>query len=370
MNERFDIVIVSGDLPPGLGGVAQYCGQLGRALAERGLKVLLLGNTNHCEFDGVPCRRLDFGPSLLSAPLPVDADTWFLQWVPHAFGLKSLNLTVPAWASLRVPRGRLWTMFHEVALPAGPAHGLGWNAAAWFHRRMASSLVGSSSRVCVSTPSWRSVIPDLALAEWLPIPSTLTQPTASEVDEARARWGDSGRSVVHVGTFGGPLRPMVESLLREADARLPRDVRIVLAGRGSDDFLRDCSSVSGRVVATGPLPRHELSAVVSVADVALQPFPDGISTRRTSAMAALALGTPLVSNVGELSEPFWRSRGGPSMVESPHAVVGAALDLLRDEGARRRTAELQSSLYRESLSMQRTVDRLMGPPQRDWSIPW
>ncbi len=55
----------------------------------------------------------------------------------------------------------------------------------------------------------------------------------------------------------------------------------------------------------------------------IQPYPDGISSRRTSAMAGLALGLPIVSTSGHLTETIW----------AEHAAV--VLTPIGDHGAHR-----------------------------------
>ena len=65
-----------------------------------------------------------------------------------------------------------------------------------------------------------------------------------------------------------------------------------------------------RLVATGSLVSSDAAAHLAACDLLLQPYPDGVSTRRTSLMAGLALGRPIVTSEGLLSEPLWREPGG------------------------------------------------------------
>ena len=51
-------------------------------------------------------------------------------------------------------------------------------------------------------------------------------------------------------------------------------------------------------------------------DLMLQPYPDGVSTRRGSMMAALAHRRAVVTTDGALSEPLWRQSGAVALVEA------------------------------------------------------
>ena len=46
----------------------------------------------------------------------------------------------------------------------------------------------------------------------------------------------------------------------------------------------------------------------------LQPYPDGISSRRTSAMAALSHARPVVTTSGPLTEDVWEASGAAVLV--------------------------------------------------------
>jgi len=94
---------------------------------------------------------------------------------------------------------------------------------------------------------------------------------------------------------------------------------------------------------------------LSACDLLVQPFPDGVTTRRTSLMAGLALGVPVVSNRGMLTESFWRDAEGIPLAASMDGLVAAAEVLARDPNLRRLIGERGAALYREHLSLERSI---------------
>lgn len=93
-----------------------------------------------------------------------------------------------------------------------------------------------------------------------------------------------------------------------------------------------------------------------------QPYPDGITARNTSALAALAFGVPVVSNSGPLTEPFWSETGAAILASAPQAGLLAeqVLAAVREPALRRRAARAGATLYATRLSRAHAVTQLMA----------
>jgi glycosyltransferase involved in cell wall biosynthesis len=142
----------------------------------------------------------------------------------------------------------------------------------------------------------------------------------------------------------------------------------LLVGRNAERFRTHLLVVSpdlaGRVVATGELAPELAAAHLAACDLLVQPYPDGVSCRRTSVMSGLALGRPVVTNLGPLSEPVWATEeNGVTLAASasPDAIVAAAERVLAMPPAER-TALGQSGRrwYAGRFALQLTVDVLRG----------
>jgi glycosyltransferase involved in cell wall biosynthesis len=115
-----------------------------------------------------------------------------------------------------------------------------------------------------------------------------------------------------------------------------------------------------RVRVTGELSAQEVAANLAACSLVVQPYADGISGRRTSAMASLALGVPIVTNEGPQTEALWRSSRAVAIADpdTPEALTLAVETLLRDEAGRSALGSRGRELYEQEFSMARTVATL------------
>ena len=85
-------------------------------------------------------------------------DRILVQYVPHAFGLKAMNLPFAAWIAVRARWvAPVWVMFHEVAFPF-VRRPLRHNVLAVVNRVMARAIAGAANRVLVSIPGWNHLL--------------------------------------------------------------------------------------------------------------------------------------------------------------------------------------------------------------------
>lgn len=371
--------VVTGEYPPASGGIGEYTELLAHAMAAEGGRVHVwapaeVKNERRVEvhpaaFNRAGLARMDAELDRFPAPR-----TLLVQYAPQAFGARGMNLRFCRWVLHRARAGdQVRVMFHEPYVQFSlerPQR----NVLAAATRVMAGLLLRAASVAYVSTPGWERLLRPLAPRTrgpmpWLPIPSTVPRMDDPEgVAVLRARLG-ANRPGVHVighfGTYGGMIAPLLEPALLAVLAPPSRSVALLL-GSGGEEFaarlLRAHPQLEGRVVAPGRLPREALSVHLQACEVALQPYPDGVSARRTTAMAALSNGVPLVSNAGRYTEPQWAAAGVPLAPVADAATLAAlVLDLLDDLPRRRGLAAAETDFYRREFSMRRTLDVLLAP---------
>jgi hypothetical protein len=238
-----------------------------------------------------------------------------VQWVPHGYGFESMNLAFCVWLWRRAVGGdQIELMVHEPYLAFWEGN---WrqNAAAVVHRVMTTVLLRAASRVWMSIPAWEKSWRPYALGRaipfaWLPIPTGLIQPDAQATGDVRARL-DAGRHPIigHFGRHGGHVASLLNSLLPEVLRQLT-SANISLIGFGSDrfraEFLKRYPMYSERITATGAVSDRALAEHVTACDVLIQPYPDGVSSRRTTAMAGLRHAQQLVTPRDRRDETLWR----------------------------------------------------------------
>ena len=77
-------------------------------------------------------------------------------------------------------------------------------------------------------------------------------------------------------------------------------------------------------------------------------------------MAGLSLGRPLVTNVGELSEPYWATCGAviATPIADAGALAAAVIRLLDDPTEQMRMGSAAAEYYRENFSAERVIAAL------------
>jgi glycosyltransferase involved in cell wall biosynthesis len=372
--------LITGAYPPQPGGVSDYTRGLARALAKAGDIIHVWAPALEPAHDDLPeerivVHRLDHAFTLrglleLSARLGTFAQPrrLLVQYVPHAFGYRALNLPFCAWLAAR-RRDQVWIMFHEAVFPFGQRPRR-TNILALGTHVMAALLVNRADRVLVSTPAWESRLRRLhrgpLSCRWLPIPSNLPAEVEPEPVAALRRHllGRSGRLLIgHFGTYGSLITPLLVPLVPRLLAGGP-ERRMLLLGRGGEASFEAMQAhhpeLAQRIVATGALDPEPLARHLAACDILVQPFADGVSTRRTSLMAGLALGMPVVSNHGALTEPEWSQWRATALAAdaSPRAMAEAVERLLAAPHERAELVARARGVYAEHLSMQRTVREL------------
>lgn len=379
--------IVSSEYPPDVGGVSDYTRQVALALAKRGHEVHVWcprSNTPRVE-EGVilhgeigPFRLSDLSrmaDSLDACPSP---RRLLVQWVPHGYGYRSMNLWFCLWLAGRAATGDVVElMVHEPFIEAN------WRRVrhlvmAFVHRVMTVVLLRAASKVWVSIPAWESRLRPYAMGrsldiEWLPIPSCVSESRAN--DAIRSTLADGTHPIVgHFGSYGHEVSELLTERLPTIMSSRSRPTLLLIGARGEayrDALIAQHPDWSSRIHATGYVPPSDLAGYLRACDLIVQPYPDGITSRRTSAMACLALGLPVVTTSGHLTESLWAGSGAVSLasVHDAESFSAAAVRLLDVPESRRQLASLGQRLYREHFSLDRIIDALTAHERAEVALP-
>ncbi len=373
--------IFTPEYPTRLGGVSDYTKLLAAALSAAGDRVHVWYPETESTVLPVPgvCLHpqagrltpLDLWPmgrELDRIPRP---RLLLVQWVPHGYGCRSMNLPfcLWLWGRARLHGDQVEIMVHEPFLAFGEGN---WrqNLVAVVHRLMTIILLRAAKKVRVAIPAWERCWKPYLLRkkvtfEWLPVPSNVPvveDPAA--VSAIRQRYASNSDILFgSFGTFGPPTTRLLEPVLSVMFGPLSEH-SILLIGKGSEEFrqelIKGSPSYGQHLHATGALPPEDLSRHISACDILIQPYPDGVSSRRSSLMAALSHGKPVVTTVGPLTEPLWAEREAVALapVEDMDAFVDRMRYLANHRDERELLATRAKELYEERFSLKHTIAAL------------
>lgn len=301
--------MVSSGLPPVIDGIGNDAACMAEELAARGHSVTCLvpHRKDYAPIPGVtitpawdPQRPSSVVDAIAAAAAGMDII--YLHYNPFCFGKWGRNLSL---MSLRkrvhavAPAIKLTVMIHERHVPLWPWH---FTVMSLWQRPMYASILKQADQVFVSTGPWMHDIERMVRrgvdVTCLPIGSNVGEPRISRT-HARAQ-RHLADDVTVVGVFGMAHVSKGVGGLGAVLARTASEVgplTLLAVGGIGKAIPQDILGVT--VVRTGILDAGSVSDAFMCMDAFLCPFSDGISTRRSSMVAALAHGIPVVSNRGD-----------------------------------------------------------------------
>lgn len=362
--------IITCEFPPQTGGVSDFCREIAAGLASRGTDVHVWSPAPAGPSPAITVHALAAGYSaggLRALSKALDAQPaprrLFVQWVPHGYGYKSLNLPFCLWVWNRSRRGDdVQLMVHEPFLPFALTR-FRQSAGAVAHRLMLMVLLRAAGRVFVSTPSFvpriRPFGPSGMSCTWLPIPSPVPgRVDAALVPERREGLAGAAPVVGYFGTSSPLVAEVLAAVLRGVVERRP-GVKLLLVGRGTDALaaaLGRYAETVAAVVAHGERPAAEVAALLRCCDVFVQPYPDGVTARRTTLMALLDHGCAVVASASDQTEPWWDGALELTPVGDVRRMVDAAVALLDSPERRARLSAAARRMYAERFAVDRALD--------------
>ncbi len=276
-----------------------------------------------------------------------------LQYNPFSYGHWGLApglLAELLAARRRDALRRLVLVVHEpfVAMP-----GLRYTLMAAVQRRQLGTLMRLADVVLATSEAWLAVLervsPGTSVVV-LPVGSNLPDRRAERA-AARAALGASADSLI-VSTFGmahpqqlvGHVAAALEGTLEDG-----REIVFVSLGRAPDQIGLRHPRLT--LVRPGPQDAGELAQLLAASDLFLAPYSDGVSTRRTTLMAALQHGLCVVTTEGSHHHLALRPPALALVAVSDRSAYAAlSRALARDGGARARSGRAARELYERHYS--------------------
>jgi glycosyltransferase involved in cell wall biosynthesis len=296
-------------------------------------------------------RLVDSGP--VNGALS-HTDVCVIQYNPFCFGwwgfAPSLVVDVIR-TRLSRNRPKIALFVHETYVPV-----TSWRWAlmsAWQRVQLCLLRAASDIQIC-SIEEWAGRLrrmPPWTPVHHLPVSSNLPDARAHR-DAARSELGVDEETIViacfgltHAGRLPGHAAAAADAVVAGG-----RRAYVLDFGTGTEQ-----REVKGGLTVHSPgfLEAEPLARLLSAADIFLAPYADGVSTRRTTVMAALQHEIAVVATVGWLTDRLMREADGAlelAPVDKPAEFAKRVQALAEDRERRKKVARAGRALYDEEFA--------------------
>jgi hypothetical protein len=269
-----------------------------------------------------------------------------VQYVPFLYGRRGLSRFPLRLAGTAREAGIRVTVFvHE---PWVPPTRLPWIALSPLQRRQLHTLLGACDAAATPVPAWVTTLWNRPVV--IHVGSTLGEPDAPPQ-------GPALPAPVVFSPFAAGLHwPWIAAAVKAIGAEPP----LVVIGARDEAIRQHHVAVrwfDSRWDCRGFLAPAEALALLARARLVLAPFVDGLTGRRTSALAASSVGARLASSRGHLFDPFFEQ--SPVILASTEREFAEAARAAWSAGdsAEQRVTRLQ--WYGERLDPRTLDERLL-----------
>ncbi len=337
--------MISGEYPPMPGGVGDFTRMLSHRLMRHGHDVRLLCRAG-CSDELLPMSTVDnWGvggtASVRAWVRRIQPDVVNMQFQTAAYDMSPLAHFLPGFCE-----APFVTTFHDLRFPyLFPKAGRLRN---WIVMRLARASTG----VITTNQEDNAHLQALPRRRVIPIGSSIAPQTvsAAQREQIRQKLGAVPGSFV-LGHFGflNALKG-IDYLLEAISGlrRSGRDLRLVfIGGRRGYPETGEESEYASRLDAsikrlglgaavqwTGYLDESQVAAWLGAVDLLALPFADGASYRRSSLMAAIALGCPILTTQPAFEVPAFQHGDNLWLVRprSAEAIAQGIQRLMTDDG--------------------------------------
>lgn len=366
------VSLLAAALPPQLDGIGDYTANLAAELSHHAqIQVLAPSGRDYLPIPGVDvrpafsvARRGDVW-QMEEVLRNIRPDWVVLQYNPFSWGNRGLNLSLaPLLSAIRKRIGaRIAVMVHEAFMTIHT-----WRSAVMsgYQRYQFFQLGRAADLMFFSIAPWAE-----RFSRWFPGKPIYHLPVSSNIPQvclsreaARARLSVDPDQVV-LGIFGTAHESRLFGYVRAAAERVASEGgRPLLLYIGPHPERVEPAFAGLPHIAEGPLAPEEISRRFQAMDISLAPYSDGVSSRRTSMIAALQHAIPTVCTRGTNTDSIFLREDGRSILlaqdQTPESFADQVAKLLQDQALRRRIGVGGRNLFDSEFSWPVIAKKLVG----------
>ncbi len=322
------ICFITGKFRPQLCGVGDYTFFLAKALKKKGEEVYILTTTDKETFyiqniDDIKIIRIvkkwsfiDF-VRILKNVIELKMDILNIQLAHFAYNRKGTNL----WICL-VPlclrfltRTKIVSTVHEPYIPFCCSPKL--ILLSLWQRVILFLACAFSHRIVLTTQRWKKSLKDILVFKnvvIIPVGSNVGIKEFYNKEDIKEKKGINNNDII-IASFGTlHISKNIQLILETLRKLKEEDINfffIWIGGNPEDEQLNNIRErlkrhgLAEKVLLTGFLTPEEIQEYLSIVDIFIAPFIDGITTRRTSVITGMEYGLPVISTFSEFTEPVF-----------------------------------------------------------------
>lgn len=378
------ICFITGNYPPKLCGVGDYTYFLAEELAQRGHVVHVITLTSDDSEKGPTVKHIVHRinkwsiaeiPKILTILREHSPDVLNIQYVPHAYHPRSFTFTINILPLiLRVIRKNIKIVItiHECHLPWLPS--LKGSLMSLWHRIMLFLICTFSHEIVVTTKQWNRLLKRVLVfkkTEWVPVGSNIPMAEFPEEEKKslKNKILNGIQDCILITSFGTlheskDLNTIINVLktLREK-----YKIKFIwIGGKGIKEKLRedfDKKFKENKIDAefTGEIGRAEIYKYLSISDIFLQPYTQGVTTNRGSLIAALGIGVPLVTTYSDNTDECFKDGKVILLVPAgdDKEIMNLLTSLINDRKLMIEIGQKEKDLFNKFFSWRSIADNLI-----------
>jgi len=381
------IIIISPAFPPDRDGVGDYTSVLADGLSERNDVMVITSERKGLSSDEkgkieIIRKVRNWGGydvfNILSLCKSFSPDMVIIQYVSFLYGRGGINLIFPLISIILRMYYKVLTMIHEPFVSF--EYSIKQSLMSLVQKGMLFFIVMGSDKIAVSILAWNRMLKKYFFWRkkdfvWIPVSSNIR--IASEFPVVK-RLNGFGRKPLLV--FFGSLHfsKMIDFVFDSLDALIKKgyDAGLIVIGHKEDSLLPSITNIPSyikeRVLYTGYCSNEEASKYLSMSDMFLLPLIDGVSSRRTTVMAALKHGVPVVTTSGFLTDEIFLRESFTVLSPSNNkeSFLKNVERLAEDESLRKsigkKGRDAYNKYFSEKLMVDRYIDHALTIPKIKW----